>query len=323
MSMVLSHGTALEMYRSSLMPVAKWERVAFESLSVPTQSDVLWFRSLPIKTNHFPLHCVVPKASNRREIKDGRCHVLGCQMEAIRLRRSADGSSLCVVSPEVLFLQMAASLSAIELVRLGFELCGNYSLPMSQPNYAGTPRGFVAREALTSVMELSEFVASHDSSRSVKNARAALRYIADGSASPKQTELCMLMVLPRKMGGYGLAAPSCSCASGTPEDTAAYLSGKARSFGLCWPAAGIAIRYGTGGNGGAKRPGRDCRRCALPSYSDMKVLSVSNRDIRHSEKLDGIADAVARKHGRYLRRDLRYDFAARQATLREQVLSGN
>ena len=130
MSMVLSHGTALEMYRSSLMPVAKWERVPFESLAVPTQDDVLWFRSLPIKTGHFPLHCVVPKASNRREIKGGCCHVFGDQMKAIRLRRNTNGSSLCVVSPEVLFLQMAASLSAIELVRLGFELCGNYSLPI-------------------------------------------------------------------------------------------------------------------------------------------------------------------------------------------------
>ena len=323
MSIVLSHSTALEMYRSSLMPVATWERVPFTSLSVPTQNDVLWFRSLPIRTDHFPLHCVVPKANNRREIKGGSCHVLGDQMDAIRLRRNMGGSSLCVVSPEVLFLQMAAQLSAIELVKLGYELCGNYSLPMSQPNYAGVPRGFVARKALTNVAKLNDFMDAHASNRSVRNARAALRHVADGSVSPKQTELCMLMVLPRKMGGYGLSAPSCTCEAASLGNAAAGLSGRARPFGLCWPDVGVAIRYGADGNGQARAAKHRCRHCSTPGCSAAKVLAISNRDIRHPESLDGIADAVARKHGRYLRRDLRYDFASRQASLREQVLSGN
>ena len=36
-----------------------------------------------------------------------------------------------------------------------------------------------------------------------------------------------------------------------------------------------------------------------------------------------VADAVARCHGRHLRNDLQYDFAARQAELRKRVLTGN
>ncbi len=63
---------------------------------------------------------------------------------------------------------MAAQLSGIELVKLGYELCGVYSLPMSQPNYAGTPRGFSRRKALTSVERLTAHVASQGSNRSVK-----------------------------------------------------------------------------------------------------------------------------------------------------------
>lgn len=140
MSLVLSHRTALELYRSSIMPLSGFVRVPFESLSVPTSDDVAFYRSLPIRTAHFPLHCVVSEPKNRRNVKGGHCHVLGADMKAICLRQSNEGSLLCVVSPEVLFLQMAAQLSLIELVRLGYELCGSYSLPMAQPNYAGTPR---------------------------------------------------------------------------------------------------------------------------------------------------------------------------------------
>ena len=127
-------------------------------------------------------------------------------MNAICLHRSTDESSLCVVSPEVLFLEMAAQLSGIELVKLGYELCGVYSLPMSQPNYAGTPRGYSRRKALTSVARLTAHVASQSNNRSVKKARWALRYVLDGSASPRETELSMLMVLPRKWAGMVLGS---------------------------------------------------------------------------------------------------------------------
>lgn len=50
MSMVLSHRTALELYRSSMMPVSGYEKVSFLSLSVPTRNDVECYRALP----HFP-----------------------------------------------------------------------------------------------------------------------------------------------------------------------------------------------------------------------------------------------------------------------------
>ena len=57
MSMVLSHRTALELYRSSMMPVSGYEKVSFLSLSVPTRNDVECYRALPIRTSHIPLHC--------------------------------------------------------------------------------------------------------------------------------------------------------------------------------------------------------------------------------------------------------------------------
>lgn len=103
MSMVSSHRTALELYRSSMMPVSGYEKVSFLSLSVPTRNDVECYRALPIRTSHIPLHCVVPKPRDRRNIKNGHCHVFGGEMNAICLHRSKDESSLCVVSPEVLF----------------------------------------------------------------------------------------------------------------------------------------------------------------------------------------------------------------------------
>lgn len=322
MSMVLSHRTALEVYRSSMMPVSGYEKVSFHSLSVPTRNDVECYRALPIRTSHIPLHCVVPKPRNRRNIKDGCCHVFGGEMQAICLHKGMDESSLCVVSPEVLFLEMAALLSGIELVKLGYELCGVYSLPMSQPNYAGTPRGFNRRKALTSVERLTAHVASQSSNRSVKKARWALRYVLDGSASPKETELCMLMVLPRKIGGYGLGKPKIRHDFATSSEVLLFLSGKSTAFDLHWPDAGLLLRYGDQTHKENDDRKRNCHLASLDAVGS-RVLHVTNRDIRHAESLDEVADTVARCHGRHLRNDLQYDFAARQAELRERVLSSN
>lgn len=324
MSMVLSHRTALEVYRSSMMPVSGYEKVSFHSLSVPTRNDVERYRALPIRTSHIPLHCVVPKPKNRRNIKDGYCHVFGGEMKAIRLHKGMDESSLCVVSPEVLFLEMAALFSGIELVKLGYELCGVYSLPMSQPNYVGTPRGFNRRKALTSVERLTAHVASQSSNRSVKKARWALRYVLDGSASPKETELCMLMVLPRKIGGYGLGKPEIRHDFATSSEVLLFLSGKSTAFDLYWPDAGVSLRYTDEAHvGDTNERKRNCRCRPSSEPARLRVIQVSNRDIRHVESLDEVADTVARCHGRHLRNDLQYDFAARQAELRERVVSSN
>mgnify|MGYP006981053539 FL=1 len=244
-------------------------------------------------------------------------------MNAICLHRSKDESSLCVVSPEVLFLEMAAQLSGIELVKLGYELCGVYSLPMSQPNYAGTPRGYSRRKALTSVARLTAHVASQSNNRSVKKARWALRYVLDGSASPRETELSMLMVLPRKLGGYGLRKPEIRHEFATSSEVLLFLSGKSTAFALHWPDAGLLLRYGDRAHKGNDGDRKRNRHLVSLGVAGSMVLHVTNRDIRHAESLDEVADAVARCHGRHLRNDLQYDFAARQAELRERVLTGN
>ncbi len=61
----------------------------------------------------------------------------------------------------------------------------------------------------------------------------------------------------------------------------------------------------------------------LLESSGSRVLHIANRDFRYVERLDEVANAVARCHGRHLRNDLQYDFVVRQAELRKRVLSDN
>ena len=101
------------------------------------------------------------------------------------------------------------------------------------------------------------------------------------------------------------------------------LSGKSTAFDLHWPDAGLLLRYGGQALKGNDDDRKRNRHLTSLDAAGSRVVHVTNRDIRHAESLDEVADAVARCHGRHLRNDLQYDFAARQAELRERVLTGN
>lgn len=133
----------------------------------------------------------------------------------------------------------------------------------------------------------------------------------------------MLMVLPRKLGGYGLRKPEIRHEFATSSEVMLFLSGKNTAFDLHWPDAGLLLRYGGQALKGNDDDRKRNRHLTSLDAAGSRVVHVTNRDIRHAESLDEVADAVARCHGRHLRNDLQYDFAARQAELRERVLTGN
>lgn len=265
-------------------------------------------------------HCVVPGAKDRREIQQGHCHVYGEAMQVIFVRRLMKESLLCVVPPEVLFLQMAGTLSLIELVKLGYELCGRYSLSASNRSIDGLARKSIPRKPLTTATELATYVYGAEHSRSVRKARMAVRYIVDGSASPKETELCMLLVMPRRMGGYGFDKPLISHSS----DVLSRMVSFAPSSDVCsllWCKARVAVEYRDAlPSGEYCEGGMERSRRGKPNSLGFKVVNVTDWHIGEAENLDKIAKAVALKQGKCLRKDARYDFAARQTSLRKQIL---
>ena len=107
-------------------------------------------------------------------------------------------SGILVCSPELTLLQAAERLDFINLVELMIEFCGSYD-PISPLAAECFP--------LTTKEKLKEYCESAVGVPGRRNALRALRYIADGSASPRETICLMLLCLPRKVGGYGLPLP--------------------------------------------------------------------------------------------------------------------
>lgn len=197
-----------------------------------------------------------------------------------------------VCSPELCFVQMATLWNLPKLIELGFELCGTYDL--SDNSYRTcTP--------LTSVEKLTEYANSLNKTYGKRKATRALRYVANGSASSRETILAMLLTLPYRMGGYGLKQPLLNhrIDLGRRERR---IAGK--SYLVCdlyWPEAKLDVEYDGGHHEDPEQMLKDSmRRDALLSMG-ITVLTVTKWQLENGGSMNAIAHAVAEHTGKRLR----------------------
>jgi len=250
------------------------------------------------------------------------------------------GTGLLVSSPELCFLQMATELSLVELIELGYELCGSYSL--YGPGYPNTPvspgtqtspvqashtqnkqeeDGFYSRPPLTSVKKLRSFLAKAKGSKGARKATRALKYIADDSASPMETILAILLTLPYHMGGYGLPMP---ILNHRIKMTRAAKQTSDRAYYLCdfyWALKNVAVEYdSTSHHGTIIRIAADSTRRNSLTTTGLTIISINALHIYNNVKFTQAAALIARNLGKRLRGTDTYRFYRAQRELRRVLL---
>lgn len=159
--------------------------------------DERWHWPKPSR-NH-ELHILVPSKDTRIRVNHVATHLCQVSLPARSILWLDECASM--VSPELLFVQMAAALSLPELVLLGHELCGTFTRLGEHPT-----GGQVVDHVLpaTSTEDIRAYLRSLDRARGLKRARLALSYVHDLSASLPEAVLATLYGLPREEYGYGM-----------------------------------------------------------------------------------------------------------------------
>lgn len=234
-------------------------------------------------------------------------------------RYASEGDYLCagdnvyIATPKLAFLQLADTLSVPELVLLGLELCGTYVSEDGE---------FSRDKPLASVCELREYVGCHDGARGARKAREALRFIADGSASPRESQLFVLLCLSQKWGGYGLPAPMLNARIDLTSQQRRVAGRGHLRCDLFWSDAQLAVEYDSDAfhTGSTKINGDSLRRNVLRS-AGVSVIDVTNGQLKKAEALHEIAlqvdhllnsDAICRRKPGWM---------ARNAMLRQLVIN--
>lgn len=185
-----------------------------------------------------PLDVLVGQSKDRRRHPRLKTHLWSLDLPKRSLAKFAPGLQLS--SPEFVFLQMARDLAFYDLLKLGFELCGTYALAPD------TPRGFISRNTpLTSAEKIIAFVDKCPKAKGAKTARKVARHIIDGSASPMETALAMILCLPHYYGGYAFPRPALNMPMTLELDDGE--TGRTRTRAcrcdLFWSKKALAIEY--------------------------------------------------------------------------------
>jgi len=264
-----------------------------------------------------PLHILVGDKNARKVCEGLRCHISSGTFPRGSFIRGGDG--LLVSSPELCFMQMASELSFIDLVSFGYELCGGYRLDKA----SGSEDGFRKDIPLTDASTLSSFVDRATGLKGRTNARKALRFITDSSASPMETALTLLLVLPYRLGGYGFPLPRLNCPIdvGVNAKKTVSRSSKLRFYAdLYWPDEQVDVEYDSDAwHLEPEQKARDSERGNALLSAGVAVLTVSRKQIVIPSRMRMVAEELSKLLGKRLQYPLP-EFTMRNFALLQQLL---
>lgn len=269
------------------------------------------------------LDVLVASDADRRSSLDMKCHTWSVDVPRNAFAKVCDG--VFVSSPEFVFLQMANELSLIHLIELGYELCGSYSLNPA------IERGFEESPCMTKASRIVAFLEKAPGSRGLRKARRAAKYILDGSASPMETILSMLLTLPMSLGGFALPRPALN--EGRVLKTGRVLGAgrvleagrgdetRVRRSDLFWEDAKLAVEYDSDSEHLSSRKfSEDAIRRNEFVLDGITVVTVTRLQVKNLIEMRKLADHLARHLG-VRRRITLSDYVERQHRLYAELLS--
>lgn len=262
--------------------------------------------SLPLSR---PLHVYVSNARGRRNAEDVACH---CWTTAALPRGSllTVGEGICIASPELAFLQAAASSSGMDLLELGYELCGFYGIDRRHGGMYALPA------PITSTAKLASYLSRAGGLHGAGLARQALPRLHDRSRSPRESKLHLSLCLPRSCGGQGIDFLELNhrVPLGAAERRAAGQA--AYEIDLYAPRAKLGFEYdGAEYHSGQMRTVRDLRKESILAGKGISIHVVTKTQAENALEVIRLAKVAYRAEGKRFRTPAPDHIARTQALL--------
>ena len=318
MGLVLTDISAIEAYRRDPVlgqrpPVAlPFGKIRGLNLVRPRAAELREFDQRGYASFSRPVHVLVPHRNMRMAANDVRWHVWSGSLPKSGAGFRRDAQDVFLASPELALLHYASHADLADAIALAFELCGTYRL--------GGLLGFEKADPLTSTKRLNWFASAVQGARGAKRLRRIADRALDGSASPMETALAMLLSLPCALGGYGLPSPRLNARIDVSSKNGLNQSKRYYVADLYWPEARFAVEYDSDRwHVGPERIGQDAARRNALLFQGIKVVTVCSQQIMSESKMDDVARIAARALGRSVRPRAR-EWRKRNRELRRAVL---
>ncbi len=300
MAIFIGHKTALTYWRTH---DRNWAQPVSQAMprgnSSPFYSQIdtgiLW----KIGIDEKPISLLVSKETNRRRSRNLSPHIWSEKHPSRSFYKITE--DLYISTPEAVFFQLGKTLSLIQLITIGYELCGSYGLSTQSDS------GFLKREPRSNPRLIKRYLDKCGGFHGVKTAKRACGYIVEGSASPMESLLSMLLCLPPLLGGFGLPRPELNYPIKTNEGVVSM-----RRCDLCWPSRQFALEYDSDAfHSGESKLHFDSSRRSTLEKAGIHVVSVTKDQVFDRGQLLGLAKIASSRLGKRLS-PAPFDFAQRQ-----------
>ena len=270
-----------------------------------TPPDTTTLRHLNAQGLSYPIHVLVSAPAAQRKSKKVQTHT--CTQSLPEGSIIDVGGGLFVSSPELCFFQMASELPLAKLLELGLELCGTYTLPVKgvhSEDAEQAKKQRYNRTPLTNKEKLTAYLARAEGLFGQRRFSRILKRIVDNSASPRETQLFLLLTLPYRFGGYAFSKPELN-AKIMPIKAAKETSSK--KFFRCdlfWPEFDVAVEYESDliHLTPQKIASDSMKRNSLIAMGKT-VITVTNRQILSTVEFERVARQLAVSLNKRLRHD--------------------
>lgn len=289
MAIFIGHKTALAYWRTHDRNWAKpISQAAPQENNSPYYSQIdtgiLWKFSIDEK----PVSILVSCKANMRKSQNLSPRIWSGKHPSRSFYKIAQ--DLYISTPEAAFLQLGKESSLIQLITIGYELCGSYGLS------AQSDSGFLRREPRSNPQFIERYLEKCDGIHGVKAAKRASSYIAKGSASPMESLLSMLLCLPPSLGGFGLPRPELNFPIETNEGGIVM-----RRCDLYWPDQRFALEYDSDTfHSDASKLHLDSSRRSTLEKAGVHVVSVTKNQVFDRGQLFNLATIVSKRLGKRL-----------------------
>jgi len=190
-----------------------------------------------------------------------------------------------VVSPELLFLQLASKLDIHRHILLGLQLCSH---PPGNP---------VA--AITTKQKLKAFLAKTPGHRGHRKALRTIKYIENGSASIMESLVYMILTLPYALGGYGLNGAIFNYEIKLKDEASKRLGQKRCFADLYYKSAKMAVEYESFAfHHSPIDQGKDMVRSAILERQGVEVMRLSTIQLYDQDACMDFAINLASRLGK-------------------------
>lgn len=203
--------------------------------------------------------------------------------------KAAPGLHVC--SPALTLAQLGNTLPFASLYKAALWLCGIFAFePLSD--------ALVRCEPLTTVASAKRYLEKAVGVHGAKAARTVLGRAQGRCASPRESDLAALLLLPKMRGGYGLKGAVLNYQVEAPANLRRKAGQGRFECDMFWAAARLDLEYDSDTfHADAPRKAHDFRRDTALALLGIDVVHVTNTQIQSADALNAVAEEVGAKLG--------------------------